>query len=163
MTEQPVQTDLFAVAFFTADHAATESGKIYISGGAWNRTAHPAYPVGLTFGVCSVLSIPWRAHNQVHSFSIWFEDADGNDLGAKIAGTFQAVPAPDARAGDSSIAPVTVNINGLILQRPGDYFAVLSVDGTEIARWHFRAVQAVQVPGLQLSGGDLPQRGGSSE
>jgi hypothetical protein len=146
MTEEPMATDLHAEAFFTADHAATESGKLYISGGAWDRTAHPSFPAGLNFAVVAVLHIPWRAYGQTHDFLIWFEDADGQDLGAKIAGRFQAAPAPDARAGDHSVAPISVNINGLIIPRAGHYSSVLAVDGQEIKRWHFRVVQTFGIP-----------------
>jgi len=159
MTEQPVATDLFAAAFFTADHGATENGKLYINGGAWDKTSHAAYPTGLTFAVVAVLHIPWRAHGQSHPFSIWFEDADGKDLGARIAGTFQATRSPEARPGDESVAPLAVNINGLILPRPGEYFAVLSVDGAELARWHFRAVQSFSGPGAALPPSLMPPAG----
>ena len=142
-----MRTDLHAEAFFTADHAVVESGKLYVNGGAWNRVAYPSYPAVQAVGVAAVLHIPWRAHNQSHAFLIEFEDADGLKMPAQLEDHFQASLPADARAGDYSVLPVSVMVNGFVFQRPGEYAAVLSVDGTEISRWRWRAVQTVGVPG----------------
>jgi hypothetical protein len=147
MTEQALPTDLHAEAFFTADHAAVESGKLYVNGGAWNQFGHPSFPAVQAFSVAAILHIPWRAHGQNHAFGIWFEDSDGQNLGGRIEGRFEAERPLGARPGDYSVAPLAVNINGFVFPAPGDYAAVLSVDGTEISRWRFRAVQTFSVPG----------------
>jgi hypothetical protein len=48
-------------------------------------------------------------------------------------------------------------VNGFVFQQPGEYAAVLSVDGTEISRWRWRAVQVVGVPGaMPLDGPSRP-------
>jgi hypothetical protein len=159
MTEQAMPTDLHAEAFFTADHAAVENGKLYVNGGGWNRIGHPSFPAVQTFAVAAILHIPWRAHGQLHGFVIWFEDADGEAVGGRIDGRFQVAIPPDALPGDYSVMPVAVNINGFVLPRPGDYSAVLSLDGTEITRWRFRVTQSFGIPGAPpppLSGGITP-------
>jgi hypothetical protein len=159
MTEQALPTDIHAEAFFTADHAAVESGKLYVNGGAWNQIGHPSFPAVQAFTVAAVLHIPWRAHGQNHGFGIWFEDSDGQNLGGRIEGRFEASLTPSALPGDYSVAPLAVNINGFVFQQPGDYAAVLSVDGTEISRWRFRAVQTFDVPGAPtppVAGGIAP-------
>jgi Family of unknown function (DUF6941) len=157
MTEEPMRTDLHAEALFTADHAVVENGKLYVNGGYWNRMNFPSYPAVQTFAVVVVLHIPWRAHHQGHKFAISFEDADGQKTSVRLEGQFQAGTAPDMRTGDYSIVPLAVMVNNFVLQRPGDYAAVLEIDETEIRRWHFRAVQVFGLPvGLPPSAGPGP-------
>lgn len=136
-----------AEAFFTADHAAVESGKLYVNGGFWSRLNFSSFPAVQNFAVCVVLHIPWRAHHQRHTFAISFEDADGHRTSNRAEGQFQTGTAPDMRTGDYSVVPIAIVVNGFVFQRAGDYAAVLEVDGTEINRWRFRAVQVFGVPG----------------
>jgi hypothetical protein len=145
MTERPIPTDLRVDAFFTADHAEVQGGKLYINGGFWTRLRFPTFPVVHSFSICVVLHIPWRAHHQNHSFAITIEDADGQTI-TNAGGDFQAGPSPDMRPGDFTSFPLSVQVGNFVFQRPGDYAAVLQVDGTEISRWRFRAVQVVGVP-----------------
>lgn len=107
----------------------------------------PSFPAVHNFAVCIVLHVPWRAHRQRHMFGVSFEDADGKETSPRLEGQFQAGPLPDMRTGDYSIAPIAIGVTGFVFQRPGDYSAVLYVDGTEINRWRFRAVQVFGVPG----------------
>ena len=106
MTEQPIPTDIYAEAFFTADHGAVESGKLYVNGGFWNRLNFPSYPQVHTFTVCAVIHIPWRAHHQGHTFAIYFEDADGQITPNRLEGKFQIGTAPDMRSGDATEFPI---------------------------------------------------------
>jgi hypothetical protein len=152
MTEQAMPTDLFAAAFFIADHAVVESGKLYVHGGAWNRAAYSSYPAVQALSIAAVLHIPWRAHGQTHTFLIEFEDADGQKVGGRLEGRFQAQTPPDARTGEYSVVPVAAQLGGFVIPRPGDYAAVLQVDGTEIDRWQFRAVQTFEVSSTPVLG-----------
>jgi hypothetical protein len=138
MTNQP---DLFSPAFFMADHAAVESGKLYANGAFWNRLQFPSYPAVVTFGIAAVLSIPWRAYHQPHKFSIWFEDADGKKLSGDLQGEFTIGAAPDMKVGDPTIMPIAATVGNFAISSAGDYSAVLNVDGQELNRWPFRAVQ----------------------
>jgi hypothetical protein len=156
MTEEPMRTDLHAEAFFAADHAVVENGKMYVNGGYWTRLNHSSFPSVQNFALGIVFHIPWHAHNQLHKFAIWFEDADGNQTQARMEGQFQAGLAADSRAGDYSLVPVALTVNGFVLQKPGDYAAVLEMDGTEVARWRFRAVQVIGVPMVQRRGQGEP-------
>lgn len=155
MTEQPIPTDLYAEAFFTADHAVVQGGKLYVNGGFWTRLSFPSFPQVFNFSICVVLHIPWRAHHQSHSFAISFEDADGQTTTNQLEGQFQTGTSPDMRPGDFTEVPMAVQINNFVFQRPGDYAAVLQVDRTEIKRWRVRAIQVV---GVQLT--SPPQAGG---
>lgn len=147
MTAQAMPVDLHAEAFFTADHAVVENGKLYMNGGFWTRLNFPSFPAIHNFALGIVLHVPWRAHRQRHTFSVLFEDADGQITSNRLEGQFQVEPAPDLRTGDFTVLPIAVGVNGFVLQRAGDYAAVLQVDGTEITRWRFRAVQVFGMPG----------------
>ena len=92
MTEQPIATDIYAEAFFTADHGAVENGKLYVNGGFWNRLGFPSYPAVYSFSICAVIHIPWRAHHQSHSFAISFEDADGRTTPNRLKESSQPAP-----------------------------------------------------------------------
>lgn len=152
--EQPMLAEIQALAFFLADHAAVENGKLYVNGGFWNQVHSGAYPVARAFGVAAVLHIPWHQHHHEHAFAITFEDADGRPLVGRFDGQFRVGTAPNMRVGDFTIMPVAAHATNFVLERAGDYVAVLEVDGRELARWRFRAVEA-PAPGTQAgaSGG----------
>jgi hypothetical protein len=101
------------------------------------------------FALGVVFHIPWRAHNQMHKFAIWFEDADAKQMQMRMEGQFEASQAQGMKTGDSSVVPMALNVSGFVLEKPGDYAAVLEMDGTEVSRWRFRAVQVVSMPVAQ--------------
>lgn len=143
MTTSLPEADFHLVSFFVADHATVESGKIYVNGGFWDRLNLPSYPAVTSFSVIVVLQVPWRAYDQTHKFDVRFEDSDGKLMPSRFEGEFQIGPPADQRTGNSSLLPIALPINSFLLERPGDYAAVLELDGAEIARWRFRAVQTI--------------------
>jgi hypothetical protein len=142
MTQE--DTDLYAAAFFVADHAVVESGKVYVNGAFWDRLRFPSFPMVFSFAVVAVLHVPWRAHHQRHNFVIHFMDADAKPLAARVEGGFQVGAAAEMAVGDPSILPFAAVVGNFVFERAGTYTAVLEVDGTEIARWPMRADQALQ-------------------
>lgn len=80
---------MHAAAFFLADHASVESGKVYANGAFWNRLNFPTYH----------------------------------------------------KVGDDSIIPLAMPVSNIVLERAGDNAAVLAIDGAEVSRWHFGALQ----------------------
>lgn len=157
MTEQPMPEEIQACAFFLADHAVVENGKLYVNGGFWNQVYSLTYPSIRAFGVAAVLHIPWRQHHKAHAFTVTFEDADGGSLPARFDGQFRVGTAPNMRVGDFTIMPIAAFVTNFGLDRPGDYAARLQVDGTELARWRFRAVEAADpVGGTQAGAGISP-------
>lgn len=118
-----------------------------MNGGCWTQLRFPSFPVIHNFAICIALHIPWRAHQQRHSFGVMFEDADGNVTPNRLEGQFRSEVTPDMRPGDPSVVPIAIMVNGFVLQRAGDYAAVLQLDGTEVSRWRFRAIQVFGVPG----------------
>jgi Family of unknown function (DUF6941) len=160
MTEQPMPEEIQAYAFFLADHAVVENGKLYVNGGFWNQVYSADYPVVRTFGLAAVLHIPWRKHHLGHDFEVTFEDADSRPLAARFEGQFMVSTSPAMRVGDFTVMPVAAFVTNFVLGRPGDYAAVLHVDGAELARWRFRAIEApAPVPGTGAGPGAASPEG----
>jgi len=149
--------EIQAFAFFLADHAVVENGKLYVNGGFWNQVYSAEYPVVRAFGLAAVLLIPWRKHHQGHAFTVTFEDADGRPLTARFEGQFRVGTSPNMRVGDFTVMPVAAFVTNFVLDRPGDYSALLEVNGAELARWRFRAIEAPEpVLGTQAGAGAGP-------
>jgi hypothetical protein len=138
--------DFEALALFTADHAAAENGKVYVNGGFWDALRQPSYPTEVSFSLVAVIKVPSRAYLENHRITVEMVDADEERLPLKIEGDVRVGPAPHMNPGEPSILPFAFQLNGVHLERTGDYFFVLSVDGDELARYRIRAIQFVPVP-----------------
>jgi hypothetical protein len=150
-------TDIHAKAFFLADHAVVESGKIYTSGAFWNQLRFPSFPAVYTFAVVSVLHIPWRAYHQRHKFSVHFMDADAKPMPGRLEGEFQVGAAPEMLVGEPTIMPFAAVVGNFVFIRPGDYAAVLEVDGAELDRWILGVKQQMSaVAPSGIGSADLP-------
>lgn len=154
------ETDLYATAFFLADHAAVENGKVYVNGGFFNQMQFATFPAAATFSVVGILNIPWSAQNQPHRFAVHFTDADGHQLDGEFSGEFQVTPNPEAGIGDPFLMPIAANANGFLFQGPGHFSAVLLVDGEELSRWSFKVNAAVPP---QAQGGVAPGAAGPAD
>ncbi|PJI84723.1 DUF6941 family protein [Luteimicrobium subarcticum] len=145
-------TELTSPVLFLADHAAVESGKLYVNGGCWNRLTFPDFPASVTFSVVAVILVPWRDTSS-HEFTVRFEDPDGSPLGAVLSGELTAGTPDDAHAGDPTLVPITAVIDHFTVERPGDYTVVLEVDGERKNDWSFRVLHLVEDDG---HGGAFP-------
>ena len=155
------ETDLYATAFFLADHAAVENGKVYVNGGFFNQMQFATFPAAATFSVVGILNIPWSAQNQPHRFAVHFTDADGHQLDGEFSGEFQVTPNPEAGIGDPFLMPIAANANGFVFQGAGHFSAVLLVDGEELSRWGFKVNAAV--PPQVAGGGVAPGGSGPAD
>jgi hypothetical protein len=156
------ETDLFATAFFLADHASVENGKVYVNGGFWNNMQFSTFPVASTFSVVGVINVPWSEQNKNHRFQVVFTDLDGRQLDGEFGGEFTITPNPDAGVGDPFLMPIAANANGFVFQAPGHYSAVLRIDGEELSRWGFRVSAtgggaAGTGPGAGAGPADIPR------
>lgn len=123
-------------AFFLADHAEAVNGKLYVTGGCWDRifavklpTVHPHLSV-----VVSIL-VPWQATNEKHGLELALVDADGNStLPGKIGGEFELGRPPGWRPGDDSNLVAVFHLNMIPFNSKGNYAFVLKVDGDELSR-----------------------------
>lgn len=134
--------DLFEVlAFFMADHAVVENGKVYVNGGFINRIYHPVYPAPVSIAVVAQLKVSPEAFLQDHMFAVEMEDAAGDKLDLKIEGVLRVAASHDSKPGEPMLVPLAVPLTGISLERAGDYSFVLSVDENEVARYEIRAAQ----------------------
>lgn len=138
-----------AIAFFPADHAQAESGKVYANGAYWNVLRFPAFPALLPgSALVAVVQQPFHASHADHGFEMTLEAADGARLPLRIEGQFRAVPDLHSRYGEAGLVVIAVPIYGLQFERPGDYAFVFCVDGQELSRYSFHVIQ---VPGLAMA------------
>lgn len=137
-----------ALALFTADHAAVENGKVYVNGGFWDTIQQASYPALVSVSLVAVIKVPSSAFLEDHRVTVEMVDADEKRLPLRIEGNVRVGPTPYMNPGEPSTLPLAFPLNGVSLERAGDYWFVLSVDGKEIARYRIRAVQAVAVPQL---------------
>ena len=152
------------LAFFTADHAVVENGKVYVNGGFFDRILQPAYPAQISIAMVAMLEVSPEAFLQDHKFAIEMRDGVGNALPApvRIEGGLRVAPTPDLGRGEPTKVPLAVPLDGLTVERAGDYLFVLTISGNEVAHYKVRAVQMGMVlqPSSQISSGDS---GGSEE
>jgi hypothetical protein len=155
------ETDLFATAFFLADHAAVENGKVYVNGGFWNQMRFAAFPAASTFSIVGVINVPWSAQRTQHRFTVTFTDADGHAIDGEFSGQFE-VNNPEAAIGEPFLMPIAATANGFIFQKPGHYSSVLKINDEEVSRWSF-TVHAIdgQTPPSEPGAGAQGTPGGS--
>lgn len=158
MTSREVGFDV--LAFFMADHAVVENGKLYVNGGFAFGIGVPGFPTTVPISLAAVVRVPPRAYLQDHTASIRLMDADGVEVPIVIDARFRVGSSPQMRSGDPTTLPLALTLP-LNLTKAGDYSFVLSVDGTELERYPIRVVQ--QVPVVALSASSPPLAGGGDD
>jgi hypothetical protein len=148
-----------SLAFFAADHAVVENNKAYINGGFWDRILQVSYPAQISVSLVAVLRVPADAYLANHRLAVEMEDANRQKIPTlKIEGEFRVGASPALEPGEPTTMPVAFPLDGLTIERAGDYWFVLSVDGDELDRFKVRAVQiglvAVQPPEIPETGDD---------
>ncbi len=128
-------------ALLLADSAQAVDGKLYVLGGAWNMLRFPEFPASIMVGIAVAVDVEWTETNRQHHLEIHFEDADGHPMDPRIGADFEAGRPPGAIPG--SELRIVLAVNGpLTVPRPGQYAAIASVGGTELARSRFQALTA---------------------
>jgi hypothetical protein len=141
-----ILTQFEALAFFPADFAAVESGKIYTGGGFWANLNFPTFPAVLAaMTLVAVIKVPFHANQADHTINMGLVDADDKALGFEVQGVFRSAPRIDSPYGEPGVAPVAVPVQGLTFERPGKYNFTLKVDNREIGRYGFRVSQVASV------------------
>lgn len=140
-----------ARAFFPADHAAVENGKIYANGAFWALLRFPSFPAVLpTMMLVAVIEIPFHAHQADHALEMLLIDSDDQPAGFEAQGTFRSAPSLDLKHGQAGLVPSVVPVQGLVIRRPGEYSFVLKVDRVELARYPISVIQLAGVPILNF-------------
>ena len=126
-------------ALLLADSAQAVDGKLYVLGGAWNMLRFPDFPASIMVGIAVAIDVDWNETNRRHHLDIHFEDADGNEMDPHIGADFEAGRPPGAIAGAD--LRIVLAVNGpLNVPGPGQFAAVASVGGVELARSRFQAI-----------------------
>lgn len=146
--------DFEALALFTADHAAVENGKVYVNGGFWDVLTQPSYPAQVSISLVAVIKVPSTAYLEDHRVTVEMVDADEVRLPLKIEGNVRVSAAPHMNPGEPSTLPLAFPLNGVSIERAGDYWFVLSVNGNELTRYRIRAIHTVPVPQLPFDAPD---------
>jgi hypothetical protein len=128
-----------------ADSAQAVDGKLYVLGGAWNMLRFPEFPASLMVGIAVAIDVEWTETNALHHLDIHFEDADGQGMDPRIGADFEAGRPPGAIPGAD--LRIVLAVNGPVaIPAPGQYAAVASVGGVELARSRFQAISAAAAP-----------------
>ena len=140
------------VAFFTADHAAVASGKLYVNGAFCQQlNIGDGYPTMLSpMSLVTVIEVPFGELDTQHTVEVGLEDPDGQPLTLKLRGGFQmgrgvagGTGTPSTLEHDQSrFSPLVLPVVGLVLRRPGKYNFICSIDGIERGRGLSRAGEA---------------------
>ncbi|MEI9907037.1 MAG: hypothetical protein WDO06_03225 [Actinomycetota bacterium] len=157
----------FAVNAFLADAAESVQGKIYAIGVGWNNLFSQAFPLmHPRMALGAMISVPYTATNAIHKFRVHLEDADAKKISLKPGGEigepaptmlefgtdFNVGRPPLLPAGDAQIVPVSLVFDQLVLEVPGMYNWVISIDDNEITRLQMRATLFNQPSHVETSG-----------
>jgi hypothetical protein len=152
-----VAVSTIEVDAFLADSVVVAEGKIYAQGAGWNVINASRVPTRHDrIGVAFVVRVPYTATNQDHTFELRLEDADGRRLTfgddpegqgriEALGSQFNVGRPPTLKPGDEQVVPFAVNINGLPLEKAGNYRFVISIDGDDVKELPFR-VSLIQQP-----------------
>lgn len=128
-----------------SDNAQAVDGKLYILGGAWNMLRFADFPASVMVGIAVAIDVDWTETNRRHHLDIHFEDADGHEMDPHIGADFEAGRPPGSIAGAE--LRIVLAVNGpLNVPAPGQYSAVASVGGVELARSRFQAIHTGPEP-----------------
>jgi hypothetical protein len=149
-------TDFEALAFFVADHAAVENNKLYVNGGFWQGIMHETFPARVLGSLVAVIKVPAQEYLEDHQITVELTDPDGEYLPFRVNGKFRLGVSPHLNRGDPSVISLAFPLEGLVLERAGEYTFVLSVDESELKRYPVRAIQSppIQLPFDAPGGGD---------
>lgn len=137
--------------FMIADHAEAVSGKLYVTGGCWDRLFTAQLPAQHPhLSLAAAILVPWNATNEKHPLEVRLVHEDGEDILAQpFTSQFEVGRPPGIPAGSDITTLFVLNFNALSLPKPGRYVFVLSVDGQELGRAGF---DLVRTQGFPVSG-----------
>lgn len=134
-----------------ADHAEAVNGKLYVTGGCWDRLAAMQLPTQhphLSLAAC--ILVPWNSTNEKHTLEVRLTDEDGHDiLPQPLTNQFEVGRPPGTPAGSDITTLFVINFNLLSLSKAGRYAFTIAVDGQELGRTGF---DLVQIQGFPVSG-----------
>ena len=128
-----------------ADSAQAVGGKLYMLGGGWSQYRARAFPFRLVIGIALGLSVPWDETNQKRSIELSIVDEDGQVIMQPVTTQVELGRPPGLKPGSSQRVVIAATV-GLRLQKAGRYEVVGKVEGQELKRVYFDAVQVGPAP-----------------
>jgi hypothetical protein len=142
------------------DFAQSWQGKLFISGAGINvlGVPNPEPPHPISIHVAVLVTVPWNAHNQLHTLRVSLLDQEEKvvelqnvaappgsppDDAGRVIAKFNVGRGPQMMAGDESIIPVALPLQAHVAQLDS-YHVVAEIDGSEAARARFRVMHAPQ-------------------
>ena len=123
-----------------ADSAQAVGGKLYMLGGGWSRYQARSFPVQMAVGIALGLTVPWDQTNQKRSVELSIVDEDGEVVLPPVTTQVEVGRPPGLKPGSSQRVVIAATV-GLRLPKPGRYEVVGKVEGQELERIYFDAVQ----------------------
>jgi Family of unknown function (DUF6941) len=127
-----------------ADAAQVQGGKLFVLGGGISTISAATFPVvHRSIAVALIAEIePGERHRDL-DLKIELMDEDGKSLGVEAKGNLR-VGAPAALPpGALSIVPIVTPFHNVSIPEPKGYVFVVSLEGEELGRIRFRALQTV--------------------
>lgn len=113
--------------FMLADAAEVANGKLYVHGGQWDRIAAQSFPTThASLAVVVVVRVEYTDAHKEHRLEVFLE-LDGEPVGPRAEGGFQAGHAPTQKHGAAMFMPLAMTFAGLKFESPGRYEWVLRV------------------------------------
>ena len=134
-------------AFLLADHAEAVKGKLYLTGGGWDRltlaslpSRHPHLSIAIS------IRVPWQSTNGEHNLSVTLEDEDGGGVLPPFESRFEVGRPAGVRRGSDITVLLALSMNNIEFKEEGAYVFVLKINGSEEARAPITVIKAPTAP-----------------
>jgi hypothetical protein len=137
------------VRAFLADDVQSAGGKLYVLGAGWNHLAAPGFPARHPrLGIGVILTIESGEERSCHvSITMVGPDGAQRAFGVDQDGNEQRSLDADVQVPgslDDVMVSMALNLDGIVLDREGDFSFVVAVNGEETDRLSFKVDTAVQ-------------------
>lgn len=125
-----------------ADGAQVAGDKVYILGGGWTIVWAREFPTTHRGSVAVGMLVDWMETNQQHQLEVVLLSDDGQQVGEPlVSGKFEVGKPPGITPGVSQRFMVAAGAD-FPLAKAGMYSVVVRIDGSDVSRTSFNAVQA---------------------
>jgi len=133
-------------SFFLADHAEAFNGKLYVTGGCWDRIFVRDLPARYPhMSLVAQFLVPWNETLEKHTFDVDLRDEEaGSLLPQPLVGEFEVGHAPGTRPGEDSSVLIVFAFDNVEFPREAHYRVTLSLDGQPMDSLQLRIVRVKQ-------------------
>src|SRR3989304_3950300 len=126
-----------------ADGAQVAGDKLYVLGGGWTVIWGKEFPLRHTGAIAVGVMVGWDETNQRHSIEVPLLSEDGRQIGDEplVVGDFEVGRPPGVKVGTPQRFMVAGSVT-ISLEAPGRDEIVVKIDGTDVKKSAFTAVEA---------------------